>query len=104
ALRDRGVALLADEPEVAARVRLLYDQILTDEIGHVGYVTLMLGRTGRRVMRALYGVVGGRLAAGMPELVRLFGRNELARRFRAEFRLDDLMRELPGGAYAAALP
>src|SRR5262249_27173110 len=38
ALRDRGVALLADEPAVAARVSLLYDQILADEIGHVGYV------------------------------------------------------------------
>jgi hypothetical protein len=33
ALRDRGVALFADEPRVAARIRLLYDEILADELG-----------------------------------------------------------------------
>src|SRR5207253_1203926 len=36
ALRDRGVALFAEEPTVAERIRLLYDEILGDEIGHVG--------------------------------------------------------------------
>jgi len=103
ALGDRGVELLADEPAVAARVRMLYDQILTDEIGHVGYITLLLGPAGRTVMRALYRVIGPHLAARMPELVALFGRSALRRRFRAEFRLEEIMHDLPD-AHAAAMP
>jgi hypothetical protein len=104
ALRDRGVALVANEPAVAARVRLLYDQILTDEIGHVGYCTLRLGRGGRTVMRMLYRLLGPHFAASMPEIERLFGRDQMRRRFGAEFRLDEMMRDLPDGAYAAATP
>jgi hypothetical protein len=103
ALRDRGAELAASEPAVAARIRLLYDQILTDEIGHVGYVSLRLGRAGRAMMRALYRVVGPHLAGSMPELVRLFGRDGIRARFTAEFRLDELMRGLPD-VYAAATP
>jgi len=104
ALRDRGVALLADEPAVAARVRLLYDQILADEIGHVGYCASRLGRGGRAIMRLLYRLLGSYFAASMPEIERLLGHDELRRRFGAEFRLDEMMRELPDGAYAAAMP
>ena len=36
-LRRVGVALFADEPVVAARIERLYSEILTDEVGHVGY-------------------------------------------------------------------
>ncbi|MDT5092828.1 MAG: hypothetical protein QOH60_2191, partial [Mycobacterium sp.] len=36
-LRRVGVELFADEPDVAARIDRLYSEILTDEIGHVGY-------------------------------------------------------------------
>src|SRR5262249_6578007 len=43
ALRDRGVALFADEPAVAARIHLLYDEILGDELGHVGHIASRLG-------------------------------------------------------------
>jgi hypothetical protein len=103
ALRDRGVALVAAEPTVAARIRLLYDQILTDEIGHVGYIALRLGRPGRSVMRALYRGLAPYLGGGMPELGQLFGRDALRARFRAEFRLDELMQDLPD-VYAAATP
>lgn len=101
-LRDRGVALFADEPEVAARIRLLYDEILGDEIGHVGFIASVLGPAGRAVMRGLYRVLGVRLATQMPELMALVGHDELARRFRAEFRLEQMVAELPGRAYAAA--
>ncbi len=102
ALRDRGVALFADEPAVAARIRLLYDEILADEIGHVGYIAAVLGPTGRAVMRRLYRMLGQRLARQFPELVVLLGRRELARRFDEAFRLDAMAAELPGRAYAAA--
>jgi hypothetical protein len=36
-LRRIGIELFADEPEVAARIERLYSEILTDEVGHVGY-------------------------------------------------------------------
>ena len=54
-------------------------------------------------MRGLYRLLGHRLATQLPELVALFGRRELARRFGAEFRLDQMAAELPGRAYAAAM-
>jgi hypothetical protein len=37
-LARRGDRLLADHPDVAARVRALFDEILIDEIGHVTYL------------------------------------------------------------------
>jgi hypothetical protein len=101
-LRDRGVRLFADEPDVAARIRLLYDEILGDEIGHVGHIAAVLGPAGRAVMRGLYRVLSGRLAGQLPELVAVCGRQELARRFAAEFRLDTMAVELPGRAYVEA--
>lgn len=102
-LRDRGLALFADEPAVAERIRLLYDEILADELSHVGFIASRLGKTGRAIMRGLYRVAGHRLATQMPELVRLFGRDELRRRFRAPFRLDAMVDEFPRLAYATAM-
>jgi len=102
ALRDRGVALFAEEPPVAERIRLLYDEILGDEIGHVGHIAARLGPTGRSVMRGLYRVLTQSAAAGLPELGVLFGRGALASHFRAPFRLEEMVAQLPGRAYAAA--
>jgi hypothetical protein len=102
ALRDRGVALFADEPAVARRIGLLYDEILADEIGHVGFIASLLGPRGRALMRGLFRLLGLRLAGQLPELGVLLGRAELGRRFRSAFRLDEMAAELPGLAYAAA--
>jgi hypothetical protein len=101
ALRERGLALFADEPEVAGRIRLLYDEILADEISHVGFIAWQLGPRGRALMRGLYRALGARLVGQMPEAVRLFGRTELARRFGA-FRLEEMAREYPRLAFTAA--
>jgi hypothetical protein len=102
ALRDRGSDLLADEPEVAARTRLLYDEILADEISHVGYVAAQLSRRGRAVMRWLYRRVGFGMVRQMPELTLLFGADDLQRRLR-HFRHDALLAEYPDKAYAAVV-
>ena len=99
ALRDRGVALCADEPLVAEQVRLLYDEILGDEISHVGFVTAQLGAAGRRLMQWLFRRFGVRLVSQMPELVTLFGAAGLARHF-DNFRLDAMAAEMPDKAYA----
>ena len=53
-------------------------------------------------MRGLQRVLELRLAYEMPELVAVLGRDEIARRFRAEFRVDEMAAELPGRAYVAA--
>lgn len=97
ALRERGGELFAAEPAVAARIRLLYDDILTDEIFHVRMIDARLGPTGRALMRAFYRLGGARLAGQMPEVVRLFGRAEIRRRFRAPFRLDEMVAEVATG-------
>jgi hypothetical protein len=101
ALRDRGLALCADEPAVAERVRLLYDEILADEISHVGFVASQLGPVGRAVARSLYRLLAPRLVAQMPEVVQLLGRAELARRFDG-FRLDEMARDYPRLAFTVA--
>jgi hypothetical protein len=102
ALRDRGLALLADEPAVAERVRLLYDEILADEISHVGYIAAQLGPKGRALMRFLYRHMSTGMSKQMPELAALFGADELAHRFRI-FRHEALLAEYPDTAYAAAI-
>ena len=101
ALRDRGVALSADEPAVAARVAAYYDEILADEIGHVGFVAARLGARGRARARALYRALGRRFVAAMPELDALFGR-ALAATFAEPFRLEAIERAVPGGAHVCA--
>ena len=53
-LRRVGVELFADEPDVAARIELLYSEILTDELGHVGYCAARCTRAERAIMRWLY--------------------------------------------------
>lgn len=97
-LRDRGVALFAGEPAVAERIRLLYDEILGDEISHVGYCAAQMGATGRRVMMWLYRWFGMRLVMQMPELRLLFDRAELKHTFE-NFDLDVMAEEVGGKAH-----
>jgi hypothetical protein len=98
ALRDRGVALCADEPRVAGRVRLLYDEILADEVSHVGYVAARLGPAGRRTMRRLFAVIGPRLMRQSAEVGTLFSREEVAAWFRG-FHLEPILDEVAERAY-----
>lgn len=99
-LRDTGVELFADEPAVAERIRLLYNEILADEIGHVGFIAARLDNRGRNSMRWLYVRLSSTLASQFGETVALFGRDEIARRF-SEFHLAKAAAELPQ-AFAAA--
>ena len=50
-LRRVGAELFADEPDVAARIERLYGDILTDEIGHVGYCAARCTAAERALMR-----------------------------------------------------
>jgi hypothetical protein len=102
ALRDRGLELFADEPVVSERIRLLYDEILADEIGHVGFIAARLGSAGRGLVRMLYRLFGRRLVGQIPEVVASIGRERLGALFRAPFRLEAMAAEFPGLAFAAA--
>ena len=53
-LRRVGIELFADEPDVAARIERLYSEILTDEVGHVGYCAARCTPTERALMRWHY--------------------------------------------------
>jgi hypothetical protein len=101
ALRDHGIALAADEPAVAARVRLLLDEILADELGHAAYAATRLGAAGRALMRTLYRALGWLFLAQLPELGELVGRREVATRLHS-FDLVAEAAELPGRAFAIA--
>lgn len=57
-LRRVGIELFADEPEVAERVERLYSEILTDEVGHVGYCASRCTPAERAMMRWLYPRIG----------------------------------------------
>jgi hypothetical protein len=104
-LRDRGAALFADEPAVAERIRVLFDEILADEICHVGLIEARLGATGRAVMRALHRLVAPRIAPGMaPECTSLVGRDAFLRALRAPFDQAALAAEFPRTAYDFASP
>ena len=102
ALRDRGVELFAGEPQVAERIHALYDEILADELSHVGYIAAQLGSVGRRVMLGLHRALGWRMVFRMPEVVRLFPKQELQARF-AAFDLGSMVAEFDGRTYAVAM-
>ena len=100
AMRDRGMAIFADEPEVVERIRVLFNEILADEICHVGLVEAGLGRFGRAMMRGLYRVVGKRMALGTPEFVAGVGREEIERRLAEPFDQRRLAALFPETAYS----
>jgi len=101
-LRDKGVELFADEPAVAGRIRLLYNEIFADEIGHVGFIAARAGERGRAAMRRLYARIAPAFASQSGEMTALFGRAEIARRLSA-FHLAEAAAELPSLAFAATL-
>ncbi|HWC39315.1 MAG TPA: hypothetical protein VG476_12335 [Acidimicrobiales bacterium] len=103
-LGARGVELFADEPAVADRIRLLYSEILTDEIGHVGYSAASCTQTGRALMRRLYPVVGRYLARATPEIRKVVSPSELEQQLDAPFEVDAYTRDLPARPFVAQHP
>jgi hypothetical protein len=103
-LGARGVELFADEPAVAERIRLLYNEILTDEIGHVGYAAASCTRTGRMLMRRLYPFIGRYFAQGTPEIRKVISPSELKQHLDAPFDLEPYARDLPARPFVAQHP
>ncbi|HTR79381.1 MAG TPA: hypothetical protein VMH39_14790 [Gemmatimonadaceae bacterium] len=103
-LRRAGVAIFGDEPEVAARIASLYDEILADEIGHVGYCAARCSPIGRRIMRALYPHLGRLVARQTPEILLVIDRHDLHERLDRPFDIAALTREVPMPTFIAAVP
>jgi hypothetical protein len=103
AMRDEGVRLFSDDPAVAARIARLYDEILADEIGHVGFIAAKLSPRWRSITRFLARELAWRsIVASVPELVTLVGKSELRRRLRERFDVKREAESFAGRAYAAA--
>ena len=103
-LRRAGVAIFADEPDVAARIDSLYSEILTDEIGHVGYCAARCSPTGRMVMRRLYPIFARLFAWQTPEILLVVDRDELHERLHRPFDVAALTHGLSTPTFVAAVP
>lgn len=99
-----GVALFSDEPEVAGRIRLLYGEILTDELGHVGYCAARCSDTGRAVMRLLYSPLARLFAQQTPEILEVVGRDTISDRLSRPFDFAEFSERLSSRPFVAARP
>ncbi len=86
-LGQKARELFQDQPEPLQRIESLFQQILTDEIGHVHFVHSKLGRVRLAIARMLLPLVVRSLASDLPELDRLFGHRALMQEiWRADLR------------------
>jgi hypothetical protein len=103
-LRGVGVELFAGEPDVAARIDRLYTEILTDELGHVGYCAARCTRAERALMRRLYPVFARLFARQTAEISLLLDREKLHARLDAPFDVEALAAGVPNETFVAAHP
>jgi len=103
-LKRIGIELFEDEPDVAARIDLLYGEILVDEIGHVGCCAFMSSKRGRWLMRRLYPLIGRVLARQTTEILLLTDSKALDAEFRRPFDLDELSAQASSATFVAAHP
>jgi hypothetical protein len=103
-LRRIGIELFADQPEVAARIERLYSEILTDEVGHVGYCAARCTPAERAMMRWLYPRIGRLFARQTAEISLLTDLKELRARLDRPFGVDELSAGLSNETFLAAHP
>jgi hypothetical protein len=100
ALRDRGLELFADEPEVVERIRLLFNEILADELCHVGMIDARLGAFGRKVKQRLFEAVAAATIKNPRNLGVIVGRERVEEMYGRPFDLEGMLAEFPETAYA----
>jgi hypothetical protein len=103
-LRRIGVDLFTDEPEVAARIDRLYGEILTDEIGHVGYCASRCTSAERALMRRIYPLIGRLFARQTAEISLLVDSDELRARLHRPFDVEELATALDNETFLATHP
>ena len=104
ALRRVGLNCSPTNPKSPQRVTLLYREILTDEIGHVGYCASRCTTAERAVMRWLYPRIGRLFARQTAEISLLVDRDELRARLDRPFDVDELTAGLDNETYLVAHP
>jgi len=103
-LRRVGLELFADEPEVSERIELLYSEILTDEVGHVGYCASRCSPAERAVMRRIYPLIARLFARQTVEISLLVDRDRLRARLARPFDVDELTAGLTNETYLVTHP
>ena len=103
-LRRIGMELFADEPHVVSRIESLYSEILTDEVGHVGYCAARCTPAERAIMRRLYPRIGRLFARQTYEISLLTDREELHALLDRPFDVDELTAGLSNDTFLAAHP
>ncbi|KZS80978.1 hypothetical protein [Mycobacterium persicum] len=103
-LRHVGIELFDDELDVAGRIELLYSEILTDEIGHVGYCASRCTPAERAIMRRIYPFIGRLFAEQTAEVRLLLDTHQLRARLRRPFDVEELTAGLSNETYLAAHP
>jgi hypothetical protein len=103
-LRRVGIELFADEPAVAERIELLYSEILTDEIGHVGYCASRCTPAERAMMRRIYPLIGRLFARQTAEISLLIDPKELHARLDRSFDVEELTAGLNNETYLVTHP
>jgi hypothetical protein len=103
-LRRVGMELFADEPDVAARIERLYSEILTDEVGHVGYCAARCTPAERAIMRWLYPRFGRLFARQTAEISLLTDPEKLHARLDQPFDVEELTAGLSNETFLAAHP
>ena len=103
-LRRVGVKLFADEPEVCERIELLYSEILTDEIGHVGYCASRCTSAERAIMRRIYPLIGRLFARQTVEISLLIDPKDMHARLDRPFKVEELTDGLDNETYLVTHP
>jgi hypothetical protein len=103
-LRRVGTGLFAHEPEVAARIERLYSEILTDEVGHVGYCAARCTAAERAIMRWLYPRFGRLFARQTAEISLLTDPEKLRARLDEPFDIEELTAGLSNETFVATHP
>jgi hypothetical protein len=85
-------------------IELLYSEILTDELGHVGYCAASCTRAGRAIMRWLYPRFGRLFARQTAEIGLLTDRERLGARLDAPFDVEGLAAGVSNETFLAARP
>ncbi len=103
-LRRVGIELFADEPDASERIALLYSEILTDEVGHVGYCASRCTNAERAVMRWLYPRIGRLFARQTAEIGLLIDPTKLRARLDRPFDVEELTAGLSNETYLVTHP
>jgi hypothetical protein len=83
---------------------LLYSEILTDEVGHVGYCASRCSPAERAVMRRIYPMIARLFARQTVEISLLVDRDRLRARLARPFDVDELTAGLTNETYLVTHP